>query len=246
MENKKKPSLIAKYPRLIAILIVIATIIGMFLIIIPILLNIIPDLMLIFKSGDTAAAVEYLKQFGVLGLFLIFFIQILQNLSLILPAPPIWTVAGISYGVWLGSLICIIGMVVGTTLAFIIARKFGNKLVNMIIGDKKRKYLEFLDDKHKTTIALFFLFLLPIFPSPLVPYLAARSNISVRRFATTVFVANIPSVFYFALMGDQIIKGNFKITIILFVIIAIVFVIFFLFRKKIMALAEKMMSKKSN
>ena len=92
----------------IAVFMIIAIII-----IIPIIMPVFLDL---FKSGGKEAAKKYLRSFGAKGIIIIFVLQIIQVLSIIIPAPPVWIIAGMTYGVFGGMRICIGGVVIGNAI----------------------------------------------------------------------------------------------------------------------------------
>lgn len=90
----------------------------------------------ILRSLELEAVANAIKDQGVLGwLVFIFFISVSVVFSPV-NALIIMPIALISYGLFLAALLTFIGNIIGGTLNFYIARKFGRPMVEKIVGKK--------------------------------------------------------------------------------------------------------------
>jgi len=143
----------------------------------------IADYMKIITDQESVSA--YLQSFGILGPVVLFCLLIAQVFIAIIPGHALMVTAGYVYGV-LGLVIVIISTILGSEIAFFIARKYGRGLIYKLASqqtiDKWDKAAH-----NQGILFYFFSFLLPIFPNDLMCYVAGLATISPKRF----FVANV-------------------------------------------------------
>jgi len=134
---------------------------------------------------DQELVSDYLQGFGPLGPAMLFVLLIAQVFVAVIPGHALMVTAGYVYGN-LGLAVVILSTVLGSQIAFFIARKYGRDLIYKLaspeIIDKWDKTA-----RHQGIIFYFFSFVLPIFPSDLMCYVAGLATIPPRRF----FVANV-------------------------------------------------------
>ena len=134
---------------------------------------------------DQQAVSSYLQSFGALGPVVLFCLLVAQVFVAVIPGHALMVTAGYVYGK-VGLLVVITSTILGSQIAFTIARRYGRdliyKLASPAIIDKWDKTA-----RHQGIIFYFFSFVLPIFPSDLMCYVAGLATISPRRF----FVANM-------------------------------------------------------
>jgi len=135
--------------------------------------------------SDQQAVSEYLKSFGVLGPIVLFVLMIAQVFVAVIPGHALMVTAGYVYGK-LGLLIVIASTAIGSQVAFTIARWYGRDLINKLaspqIIERWNKAAQ-----HQGIVFYFFAFVLPIFPSDLMCYVAGLATIAPKRF----LIANI-------------------------------------------------------
>lgn len=134
---------------------------------------------------DQELVSNYLKSFGAFGPLMLFGLLVAQVFVAVIPGHALMVTAGYVYGNT-GLLVVIISTIFGSQIAFSIARRYGRgliyKLASPAVIEKWDKTA-----RHQGILFYFFSFVLPIFPSDLMCYVAGLANISPRRF----FVANV-------------------------------------------------------
>ncbi|MEY2818273.1 MAG: hypothetical protein RL275_1736 [Chloroflexota bacterium] len=134
---------------------------------------------------DQRAVSSYLQSFGALGPVVLFCLLVAQVFVAVIPGHALMVTAGYVYGST-GLIVVIASTILGSQIAFTIARRYGRdliyKLASPAIINKWDKTA-----RHQGIIFYFFSFVLPIFPSDLMCYVAGLVTISPRRF----FVANV-------------------------------------------------------
>ena len=92
-----------KREKRLAMLVVAAVVLVTVLLIVETFRLLLPGLWSAFSAGDEQALSEYLASQGRLRSFLtLWFLAVVQVLSLVIPAMPVQLAAGLAYGPWMG------------------------------------------------------------------------------------------------------------------------------------------------
>ena len=209
------------------------------LIVVPIVLYILPVFLGLFKSGGKVAAIKYLHSFGVKGIIIIEILQIMQVLSLVLPAPTIWVISGATYGVFYGMLISIVGVVIGNSIAFFIGRKYGNKLMDILFDEKSITKFKFLENTKFPGIIQFLMYVIPGVPNNIIPYIYARTNISALRFISTIAIASVLSILSCTYVGYSFLSGSLTFSVIIILVLVSLSVILLKYNKNLLRWLEE-------
>ncbi len=138
---------------------------------------------------------EYVESFGGKAVILFVLIQFLQ--VVFLPIPSVITVSAgvLLFGVYKGALFSVIGIVLGSFVAFIIGRTFGIKVVKWLFGEKQfEKGVNIIKGKDK--IVLIFALLFPFFPDDLLCFIAGVIKMNPLFFFITVTITRAVSVLF--------------------------------------------------
>ena len=136
----------------------------------------------------------WVEQFGVLGKLIFVLMVFIQVLVALIPGEPVELAAGYAFGFWEGTLLSMIGIVLGSAVIFLLVRKFGDKLVEVFFANKEIKQLNFLKNNKKTAVIAFLLMLIPGTPKDFLSYFAGLTNLKLGQWLLIVTVARIPSL----------------------------------------------------
>ena len=134
---------------------------------------------------DQQAVSAYLQSYGPLGPIVLFLLLVAQVFVAVVPGHALMVTAGYVYGT-VGLCVVIASTIVGSQIAFLIARRFGRDFIYKVASPEIIQRWDGIA-KHQGILFYFFSFVLPIFPSDLMCYVAGLSTISARRF----LIANI-------------------------------------------------------
>lgn len=144
---------------------------------------------------------------GIWGRIVFVLLIVLQVVLAVIPGEPFEFAAGYAFG-WLeGTLLCMLGIVIGSAIIFALVRKFGKPFVNLFFPDKKLEDLSFLRNGEKVGIVTFLLMFLPGTPKDLLSYAAGLTNMKLWVWLLIVAIARIPSVITSTISGDAV-NGN--------------------------------------
>ena len=79
--------------------------------------------------ADPLIAREWIGQFGLKGYLLFIFIMFLQIVIAVIPGEPLEIAAGLVFGPVVGTILCFIGILLGSIVTFMLTRIFGMKLL---------------------------------------------------------------------------------------------------------------------
>ena len=181
-----------------------------------------PYIVSLAKEETRIQLKEYLDSIGIGGWFLMLGIQILQIVIAFLPGEAVELVMGAIYGPWLGLFTCLLGILIGSIIVYFLARLIGKPFVRLFVKDEDLKKYKFLQNPMKVEMTVFILFFIPGTPKDVLTYISPMVPIKPLRFFLIATFARIPSVITSTIMGDQFISGNYEITILVFVITALI------------------------
>jgi uncharacterized membrane protein YdjX (TVP38/TMEM64 family) len=128
--------------------------------------------------------------------------QVLQVLFAPVPGQITSIVAGYLYGVLWGTVLCMVGLVLGTAIAMGLARRYGRPFVERLVSpevlERLDRYLE-----RRGPLAFFLIFLLPFLPDDATAFVAGLSSLRLSQLLLLATVGRLPGVVVAALLGAR-------------------------------------------
>ena len=130
--------------------------------------------------SDQEAVSAYLQGFGIWGPLVLFALMVAQVFVAVIPGHALMVTAGYVYGMT-GLFVIIVSTILGSQIAFFIARQYGRDLIYKLASPQ---IIERWDGmaRNQGIMFYFFAFVLPIFPSDLMCYVAGLGKISPHHF----------------------------------------------------------------
>ena len=154
--------------------------------------------------GDQNLLREWAGEHPILGALLMITVTAIQVVVALMPGELVEIAAGYIFGAWLGTLLCLVGMAIGSVIAILLARKFGRRLVESLYPAEKIDALPILNDPHKRNATVALLFLIPGTPKDLLTYLVGLTKMSIPHYLVITLICRIPSVITSTLSGDAL------------------------------------------
>ena len=129
------------------------------------------------------------------------------------------------YGWFWGLVVALIACFIGSSLVFLLVKKFGKPLVNKFFSDEKIAKFKFLNDEKKLEKTVFILFFIVGSPKDLLTYIVPLTKMKYRNFILIVTFARIPSIITSTIAGAGLASGQLDITIIAFAITAVITIV---------------------
>lgn len=176
------------------------------------------------KEGQLAFK-EKINNLGILGFLILFGLEVAQIFFVIIPGEPLELLAGMCYGSIGGTIFITISVFITTILIFFAVKKYGRKFVENSFSKEKIDKIEnskILKNPKKVEFVMAILFLIPGTPKDLLVYIGGLLPIKPSRFILISTFARFPSVISSTIAGENIVKGNIRTTIAIYIITFII------------------------
>lgn len=147
---------------------------------------------------------------------------VLQVLVAFIPGEAIELAAGYAFGIWEGTLLSMIGIVIGSWIIFVLVRRFGVKLVEVFFDQKKISEVRFLNTSRKTKVLSFLLMLIPGTPKDFLSYFAGLTQLTLKQWLLIVVVARMPSVLTSTVTGAAAGQKQYGFAAIMLVVTSVI------------------------
>ena len=178
----------------------------------------------------------WVDEAGVMGRVYFLGIQILQVVVAIIPGEPVEIGAGYAFGAVEGTLLCILGTVMGSMAVYFFVRRFGIKAVEIFFPVEKIERLRFLNTVQKRDALMFLLMFIPGTPKDLLGYLAPIVGLSPGAWLFITSVARIPSIVTSTVGGGALGGQNYGFAVAAFAVTLLISGIGLLIYRRICAI----------
>ena len=185
---------------------------------VPITILAIPKVMALTQPHTRELLQRQLESLGIGGWVAFLGIQVIQVVVAMIPGEPIEILAGILYGPLWGTLTCMLGILIGSIIVYLLVRKLGMPIVSIFIGPEKFQNLRILQDERRFERIAFLLFFIPGTPKDLLTWAAGLIHIRPLRFFILSTIARLPSILTSTLAGTTLLSGDFSTTVLIFVV----------------------------
>ena len=141
---------------------------------------------------------------------------VFQLVIALIPGEPLEMGAGYAFGAVEGTILCIIGCVIGSALVFLFVRRFGVKLVEVFFPREKIRSLRFLQDSRRLNLLTFIVFFIPGTPKDLLSYFIGLTDMKLGTWLLITAVARIPSIVTSTVTGDALGLKDYQFALIAF------------------------------
>lgn len=136
----------------------------------------------------------FVESYGWTGRFIALGIQILQVLVSLIPGELVEVGIGYTFGAVEGTLLCMAGVAIASTLIFLLVKRLGIRLVELFVSRDKIDTLRFINSEKKLKRLIFLLFFIPGTPKDLLTYFVGLTRIKLHEFLIISLIARIPSL----------------------------------------------------
>jgi uncharacterized membrane protein YdjX (TVP38/TMEM64 family) len=127
----------------------------------------------------------------------------------IIPGEPLEIGAGYAFGAVEGTILCLIGAVLGGAIVVLLVRRYGIKLVEVFFPREKIMSLRFMQDSRRLELLVFIVFMIPGTPKDLLCYAVGLTNLRMWDWLWISLVARIPSIITSTIGGNALGERNY-------------------------------------
>ncbi len=174
---------------------------------------------------------DWVETKGFVGKIAFVLMTLFQVVIALVPGEPLEIGAGYAFGAVEGTVLCMIGITLGSLITFVLVRKLGMRFVEVFFTKEKIMSLKFLQDEKKLGFIIFLIFFVPGTPKDLVTYFVGLTPIKLSRYILLVSVARLPSIITSTIGGEALGGKEYIVAIIVFAITAMLSLCGLLFYK---------------
>ena len=198
-----------------------------------IIIPIVPKIKNAFEGFQNEKIATFINSFGVEGLFVAYGMQIISTLSIVFPIATIPLVTGALYGVPLGMIVSVMGIVTANYFSILLARRFDG-IRRIFVSQRMKKRFSFIETTKRPCLVIFIIYLMPIIANGILPYVASYSKISSIKYAGVIAIASAPTFLIWSYIGNNLILGHFFGASLIGAIYFFIFMLLFIFRNNIL------------
>lgn len=183
----------------------------------------------IFKNPHRVK--KFIMSYGNYSILAFVLLQILQVIAFFIPGELVQIAGGYIYGTLWGTIISLLGITLGSAMAYSISNRFGKPFVKKLISQKDTWLLHKLEELNskgsegnKLNKVILVLYLIPGIPKDILAYICGILEITFKDFILYSTLGRIPGIFISAYFGAKFSKDN----MIMLIIIAIAMTALFL------------------
>lgn len=153
---------------------------------------------------------------GVWGRLAFLGMMVFQIIIAVVPGEPLEIGAGYAFGVVEGTLLCLLGTLVGSVIIFLFVKKFGMRFVTLFVSEEKIHSLKFLQNTQRLNLIAFILFFIPGTPKDLLTYIVGLTPMRLPAWILITTIARIPSVITSTIGGNALGTQDYLFAVIVF------------------------------
>jgi len=169
-------------------------------------------------------------------------IQLLQVVIAPIPGGAIEFIGGYVFGAMWGFIYSMIGLLLGSIIAFSLARIFEKLAVEKVVSAETRRKFDYLVG-HEGVILSFLLFLIPGFPKDALCYILGLTPMHLGMFLFISTVGRVPGTLMACLQGGKAFDHQYRTLLVLLGISTLVILIFYIYHEEIHHMIKRLKGK---
>lgn len=200
----------------------IVKIFSIIILLIFIILSIYLSIPLIKHLKEPLKFKDWINSFGIYSTLVYILIVIISIIITIIPGEPLELVSGYAFGLFKGTIFCILAESIGSIIVVLLVRKYGIKFIELFFDKDKIDSIKFLQESKKKTIIFSILFIIPGTPKDLLCYYAGLSTFDLTTALLITTIGRLPSIITSILIGSSLSNQDYKLSIVIFIITALI------------------------
>lgn len=186
------------------------------------LLTVFVGVPMIRLANQPEAFRNWVDSYGVWGRVLFVGIVVFQVIVAFVPGEPVELAAGYIFGVLEGTVLTMLGFLIGSAVIFLLVRRFGVKLVEVFFSKEKIQEIRFLNNPKKTKVLALILMTLPGTPKDFLSYFAGLTRLTLPQWLGIVLVSRFFSLITSTISGAAAGQRDYKVAAVVFAITGLI------------------------
>jgi uncharacterized membrane protein YdjX (TVP38/TMEM64 family) len=150
---------------------------------------------------------DILAGFGVLAPVVYTTAHMIQVIFMAIPGYAMAVVGGYLFGAVWGTAYTMVGVTLGSVIAFLIARRYGRPVVERLLTEDAVDRFDSFTEQAGVP-SLFIFVLVPVLPEDVISFVAGLAHFRLWVFAVVMFLGRLPAAAVAVLAGDGFAQGH--------------------------------------
>ncbi len=168
---------------------------------------------------------EWVSSYGFLGKLIYVGMVIIQVIFAVIPGEPLEIGGGYAFGAFEGTILCLIGITVGSMIVFALVRTLGVRVVEIFYPIEQIRSLKFLKNTERFNVVTYIIFFMPGTPKDLLTYFIGLTDMKWQTWLFITFFSRIPSVLTSTLSGSALGEEKYITAIIVLAVTVVLSVV---------------------
>lgn len=187
---------------------------------------------------------DWVNGWGVIAPIVFIALQFVQVVLFIIPGEVAQAAGGYIFGMWWGMLYSVIGILIGSSFNFYLARLLGVPFVNAVFGAERLSRFDKVLTSGRATIAFFLLFLIPGIPKDALCYVAGLSTLRFPLFMVISTLGRLPGIVGSSALGGAAASQRWITVVTISAIALLLFAGGLIYRQRLHLLVERVIVRK--
>lgn len=176
---------------------------------------------------------QHLLSYGPWSRLIFIGLQVLQVVVAFLPGEVVQVAGGYVYGVFMGTVYSLSGILLGSFINFFFSRWLGYPILQVFVSRDQLQRFDFLLNSKQAEMITFLLFLLPGAPKDVLTYIAGITPMRSGNFFLVAMLGRFPGILVSSLIGAQLERQQYLLSGLLAGLATLLFLLGFLYRERI-------------
>ncbi|MEG1287123.1 TVP38/TMEM64 family protein [Clostridium sp.] len=171
---------------------------------------------------------ELILSFGSYSFLAYIGIQVIQIILFFIPGELVQIAGGYIFGSLNGYILSFVGILIGSTASFLLARVLGKRFVEKIVFSEDKWMFKKMEEmkKHPGSFKklIFIMYLIPGIPKDILGYICGVTDITLKNFVIVSMLGRTPALFISCFFGDNISRENSLMLIGIGMVCAVIFI----------------------
>lgn len=219
------------------------------LVFVPVLIVVTTGLVIAFRDQiwsvfSSPARIEaVVDSWGLWGPLVFVALQFVQVVIFVIPGEIPQIAGGYLFGLFPGTAFSVLGILLGSSFNFLLARILGVPFVRALFGERRLRSFDRIAHSPRAQIGFFLLFVIPGIPKDILCYVAGLSPFRFVAFTAISTLGRLPGIVGSAAMGDAAASKEWVLALVLLGLAVVLFLLGMTFRRRIHLFIERFVMK---
>ena len=170
--------------------------------------------------ADGAALRQFVDGYGILAPLVFVAIQAIQVVVAPIPGQVTAFASGYLFGSVFGTVYSLVGVTIGSAVAFWLSRRYGRPFVASVVRDDLlARFDAFVDEAG--AVSLFVIFLVPGLPDDVICFVGGLTDIDLPKLVAISFFGRLPAYLLVNVSGSGLADGDLTLTVVTLLILLV-------------------------